>query len=389
MIEDLNNICESIRMHSCPSCGGHYNKSTCVYCGLEDEELMHAEAELTDMLEHISEFNTEMLLSLYSIRKFNIDKVTEILNKYNFENYLNNKNNEIINKKGNYTDEDHKLLLYFASNNLYDKRNSLNILVSELVKDKLNMSTEDKLKIIKLFVSNLVEIATKYKPRVSMNNDNEKIIGSSFYGFLDFNENQIKKWLEEKEYIEILKTVFHECTHSLQKSKMRKPLVPTYYLLLESKEEIIRNYIDNYYDDNYLLYSHEVEARLKAIYETIAYLEFSGIEVPNKDKMLEEANEEMMLSTIEDRKVNGNTTNANDLFDSLLPNIRPEFLANFPMIGLEYKLDNGILVKKTKEELDFDYNNLVPHYQGEEKQELDRLYSFLYNRLNKKITNQL
>ena len=124
-------------------------------------------------------------------------------------------------------------------------------------------------------------------------------------------------------------------------------------------------------------------ARYKGITETIAYLEGLGIEVKEKDALLKEAGEEYILSTIEDRKVGGVELGVHDIFDKIVPNINPICLVNYPMIGYEYKIENGMLVRKNKEELDSDYNALSSQVDDNGKQELDRLYSYLYGRLSK------
>ena len=392
MEDKIKGLCENIKAHKCNSCGGNLDGYTCIYCGNEIEEVKHLEDELLSLLEGVNDYNFSILSSLYSIRGFNLDKVNEILKKYEFENQISGKFKGLKEKK-EYTLDDEKMMLYFAENDLFDRGDSINRLMSELLNNRLSLSTDEKLKIFKEFTSLIISKISKFKPKVEINNDNENAYGSSILGCLTYNEKEFKKFLESNNYLQALITIFHECTHTLQEVEMLKPSVPDYYRLLQSKESIISFYNKKYYDENYYLYSMEVDARYKSYIETLQYLDLLGIKVEQKDrdKLLYEERVEFELSKNENRVLDGKKMNVHEAFDSIIDKVNPLFLTRYPMIALEYKNDGGKLVRKSVEEIDRDYETLYNNYSKNTKpenrkavlEELDRLYSNLTVRCSK------
>ena len=106
------------------------------------------------------------------------------------------------------------------------------------------------------------------------------------------------------------------------------------------------------------------------------------------DKSISVLNEEMINENknMEDRRrvINGNQTTLDEVFDSI--KLSANDLYKYPLLNLEYKIDNGNVVKKSVDELQRDYDAYLQNIKTpKEKEEIDYLYSRLIGeKVNKK-----
>ena len=393
MLNRITELCETIKSCSCKMCSGSFDKDTCIYCGKKDENLSKLEDELIQLLSNLQEINMNTLLNIHSIKDFNIDIVTDILKQNDFESILNNKYSELINKKGDYTNEDQAFMFHFVDNNI-DINNFLDILMKELITNKLNLNTSKKMSLLKRFAENIVLSETFFKPHINVTNIHDpSAVGGSFNGYINFDEEYIRECLKKQDYLNILKLIFHECTHTKQRADMKNPKIFSYKLLVQSKEEVIRMMNKSYYNDNYYLYFNEVDARYNGVIRTYMYLESLGIPLQDSivNKMEQDLVNEKLNMKNEDRKINDAYINVHKIFESILSTVPINKLTQFPGLVVQYKEQDGKLVKKTREELDKDYtllcNNLSDNakIRAYEQKELDTLYSFLNVDLTKSI----
>ena len=87
----------------------------------------------------------------------------------------------------------------------------------------------------------------------------------------------------------------------------------------------------------------------------------------------------------ETRVLNGSNTTVDEIFNGIELTI--DELKRYPLLKLEYKVEDGKVVKKSKEEMENDYNNYLVSAQESKRVEIDYLYSkILGEKVNEKST---
>ena len=353
----IKEICDEIRKMKCPSCGGKYEGHTCIYCGFENENLKELEEKLQDLLRNCKNIDNSILINLYFIKDLNIPLVNEILNNGKVNEYMNNICTAFLEGKSISNDELNVIvdLLDFPDIDHTLKVKLINELMKQLMLKKIELSPEKQKKII----INLAKTYMEYKvsnPKVIYDKLEEKTAGVSLYNYIWLDEKTIEEFIETKNYIALLELVFHECTHTFQKYCLTKKENMSYLLLQEAKEMIISNHSNTYYKDNYRLYTEEVEARIMGMRETINYLSILNLKVSNlsifQNRLL---NEEKNLSN-KTRIFEGKESTVDEIFESI--EITEEEFTRFPILSVQYKYENGKLMRKTKEELEYEYSKV-------------------------------
>ena len=87
----------------------------------------------------------------------------------------------------------------------------------------------------------------------------------------------------------------------------------------------------------------------------------------------------------ENRVLNGKKTNVGEIFDNIELTVNE--YKRFPLLKIEYKIENGGVIKKSKEEIENDYNNYLASLKNEfDRQQICYLYSKI---MDEKIKNNL
>ena len=263
MTDEIINLCTKIKKNNlCPTCGGDYDNFTCKYCNEKSNVLENLQQELIEKLNKNTNLTEEELMSLYKIDSLNIDKVNNILTSTNFKKHLNDVYNNIVTKINTDTLElnDYEYLFLFIETNTYPDKKIffINILMKELLLKKLDISIDKQLTLIKEFTEMFMKDKVT-NPKVTFKELDKNILVQSLYNYIDLNYDKTIELLETKNYLELISTIFHECTHTFQHYTINKGEHANYLLLLQAKEDIIRKNYPSYYKDNYFKESLEVD----------------------------------------------------------------------------------------------------------------------------------
>lgn len=385
-MKDIESLCEKISNKRCSLCGGSFINHSCKYCGYVDEELKDLISQLEGLVS--SEPSLETLMSLNTISGLKIPFINDILDKNNFKNKLNNKFNSII-SSDSLNKEDYKYLLYFINLNEYKdyKSQIIDKLIKGLCTNKIDLNNEEMYKLIKSFSESLLSNITN-NPICKFDDLGEEVLGSSFYNYIRFDKTSVNELINEKKYIDLLELIFHECSHSYQKYYMNKGYA-TFFTLMQSKESVISHVLGDYYNENYYLYSDEIDARISGMNMTINYLNSLGVEIPDEylKNYKDSIEKDKRISMNQNRLYKGEVTTIDELFIKVINSVNNKkvLLQENPSIFIEYKVVDGVVVKKSKEELLELYNGYKSGiYQlNGSKEEIDYLFNHLLNNLDR------
>ena len=110
-----------------------------------------------------------------------------------------------------------------------------------------------------------------------------------------------------------------------------------------------------------------------------------GLSKENNDYCVDMMKKEYKNAQNETRVLNGINTKVDEIFDGIELTI--DELNRYPLLKLEYKIEDGKVVKKSIEELQKDYNNYLESVQESKRVEIDYLYSrILGEKVNEKST---
>lgn len=379
-------ICEEISKNKkCSGCGASkYDNCICLYCGSKNNNLETLISELIHIIKEKENFTNRELASLFSLKDLNINEVNSILDNCDVNKFLNTKYKWLIeNKYGNdMTSENAQIFVALIESNSVSKdiKNfMITVLTRYMIKGKLNVSNDSK----KIIIKHLTEMYMegKVKNPECIFSKLEDANGDNLYSLIRLDERVIDEYLKKGAYAKILMLIFHECTHTYQRYYIKSGEMINYLLLLQTKEIIISNRYKTYYDDNYYLFSQETEARYMEYKGLIDYLDVLKLSLSKEDY---DFCKQMMIKEIENTKdenriLNGKITTVDEIFDYI--ELSVEDLNRYPLLNIEYKIEDGKVVKKDKEELENDYNNYSYN------QEIEYLYSkLLGEKLNKKST---
>lgn len=387
MKKEIINLCNEIKNNNkCDGCAGKHNNYTCIYCGNESIVLKELEGKLIAILSGDINLDEDILMSLYSIKSLKIDVINKLLEENKYEEKLYNKYADICNKidNNNLSNDEHKYMLYFIENKVIinERYNEfINILMREMLLDRLNVSNEIKINLIKIFTE-MVMYGKVKNPKCVFEKFSDDTVGESFFDRITLDIDEVNNLLDNKNYIKLIEVIWHECTHTYQTYIMLVDKIVNYSNLLNTKDKIIRNSIPGYYDENYVRVSSEVEARYMGACLTLQYLNSLNLELDNSEYFINVMNREKNLFMNQNRVVDGNETTVDDLFLSLN---KVELLNRYPVLNVEFKVQDGKLTKKNLEELTSDYENYKNGslYLNGASGDIEFLYNYLIENMGK------
>ena len=124
------------------------------------------------------------------------------------------------------------------------------------------------------------------------------------------------------------------------------------------KEKILANNIDFYYTKNYSLFSEEVYADLLSVKSLIEFLEQANIKLSRLDyellekylKKLKEDYQNNMRDFTHTLKIKNDYLTYEEAFDLYISK-NPIALCDYPILNIEYYYKDGVVIKRTVEEL--------------------------------------
>ena len=400
MVEIID-LCKKIKSCGikCKSCGGTIKNCSCSYCGKKSEELEQLVSKLSEKLDILKKDDDlnyvpvcQLFNYLYNIKDFHIPEVDEILGKANYGSKLEHELETIVAKENssqNISASEYELVNFLLLNgNLKNyKVNWCNFLIKALANKKFHIEYEDLEKLLIMYSEELLN--EKYQI------DNAKCIIENFpkkeqHGKARKNKMHIDKDLVNKLYqnfngdnmFKVFNAIFHEATHVSQYFRRIKNNISFYDLIL-TKDYILRNYLNDYYDNNYYLSSEEIEAHIEGYQTALSYADFLGLTISDEIKKEESYKIENLKRIITNlnRKYQGNYVLIDDLIQKILS---PEMLKEYPQLQLEYVIENGYIRRKTLEEVEENYHNYLKgtlKLNGK-KEEIEYYFDSLKNTLD-------
>ena len=258
----------------------------------------------------------------------------------------------------------------------------------ELLLDRFQGNIDDKITLLGHFTEQFLKSKINTPHCIFSDTTDKKVGGFAKYNYVYLNDSYIKRCLEDKKYLEILDTIFHECTHCIQEVDLHDGKTITYAMLMETKERVIRmiDVDDNYYHCNYELFSEEVEARYSAAVLTFNYLKHLGLYIKDQNYFTDKINTEMQNIYNEKRVYNGKDTTVSEMFDSIED--KPLWiLEKFPILKLEFKIENNKIVPKDLEEIIDDYLNYTSNkdYNSLEIKQIELLYDYIIKKAKNNV----
>lgn len=375
-MEEIIDLCKEIKScgTKCKSCGGTIKNCSCSYCGKKSEELEQLVSKLSEKLDILKKDDDlnyapvcQLFNYLYNIKDFHIPEVDEILGKANYGSKLEHELEKIVAKENssqNISVSEYELVDFLLLNgNLKNyKINWCNFLIKALANKKFHIEYEDLEKLLIMYSEELLN--EKYQI------DNAKCIIESFpkkeqHGKARKNKMHIDKDLVNKLYqnfngdnmFKVFNAIFHEATHVSQYFRRINNNISFYDLIL-TKDYILRNYLNDYYDNNYYLSSEEIEAHIEGYQTALSHADFLGLTISDEIKKEESYKIENLKKIITNlnRKYQGNYVSIDDLIQKILS---PEMLKEYPQLQLEYVIENGYIRRKTLEEVEENYHNYL------------------------------
>lgn len=196
------------------------------------------------------------------------------------------------------------------------------------------------------------------------------------------DDSLLEKFLNSPELsqkAELFNTMFHEMHHAVQYDNITKGKINflTYNFI---KEDIIRQYDENFYNDNYQSIFSETDARKEGIIGTLEFL--NGLN-PQFVEVVKSPYEQSYISESENHSIsqdekknlaigkNGTNIDISDYIGYLIQS-NPQILVNYPILSLEYNQDGTLKSLDTllqefeqkKSSQTTDYKNLYSIYYG-------------------------
>lgn len=403
MVQEIINVCKKIKnISKCNCCSGPYKQDTCIYCGTKNNELTELISRLDNL---INSFRSQVDISniivtnnlfnhLYSINEFEIQSANKLLLDVGYHKLLDTNFQNIIknvNDGNKLTKEDYDFLCFFLINCPIKSDMKLaivSILIKGIANKDCNFDINDLEEIVKIFTEEAIKnvIGLKYTRCEIIEYKDKDTCGSAIHGNIFVSKEEIKK-LTEGKITYLLRTIFHEMIHVRQYQRRKDAYISTYDMIL-LKDNILSDANRKYYDDNYYLLSIENQSFLNEGKETLDYIDNLGIS-PSKEEL-----DDMNKDYERHRKFYGVTTRLWEdkpydlefLFDNYVFN-NPGVLKQYPQLSLEYIIEENIVRRKNKKEIESEYNDYLDgrlQLNGDPK-EIEEYFNILLSRTKENI----
>ena len=371
----VNTVEQLSQGKTCLSCGGDMFIQTgmCPYCGKQIANIEYASKSLGEILLNIKNKVLELdelTIALYAIKE-QFPEVEELMIQNNIEEKLNNRLDEINLKlaRGEVLETSDDIFLRNCLSNNIKPRNDLNNIpifrnIFSNNEEKM-VSYETFEQVMKLFIKDIMReinnnrierynpVCAIYDFKMSNNENSDGMVSKDF--IIKIN-NQITKDMYKNNSVLNFIAIFHELIH-IQQEIEKKLGYFTEDTLLFIKDDILRRLSSeegfDYYWENYQFITSEKDAEIKGCMCAINFLEQTiGIRLKNEIVVDLEKNTNVQLEEKSKllRKTKNGEQDINSLFDYYIKN-HPEFLGKYPQLTIEYLVSDGIVRRKTNDEL--------------------------------------
>jgi len=358
-MEEIIKICQQLKkLSKCEHCGGIVLNGTCKYCRSKSQESIDLINKLKSLLGEKQSF--DVLAELVNIKNLEIPFVNDILET----------------KKGNI-----KIVTQICMDfgdydkviNLISKDNSHEFvnpdffikIFKEYLDGKFDKFDEETyIKFMEIYISRILKLSgfktlVNRTPKIRFVSSEQianlqPLKNSSCHGLCVPTLSGDKIYLNRDAFLRLrfenplfnMRTIYHELEHIVQKNFYKNPERYNLCGLLIAKDMQLRDVIPNYYNENYSILPAEIDAEYNAIQCVIGDIKQLGLQ--NKE-LEEEAQNLGKIITNFVRFIDGKETTVDELFDTYVNDV--SCLKECPILNLQYKDANGVLTKKTKEEI--------------------------------------
>lgn len=295
-MDSIKILCSQIKKENkCPLCKGNFHMDECQKCGYKSDLIKKNIDILMPMLDQ--NISSEELLSLYTIKSLGYDKINMLLSLSGVEQYLKSKEEKILNQS-RYELSDERVMLYFIENDFPNKNEMINRLIREMLSDNLDITDDEKLSLFKYFVEYVV--SNKFECVFKSSSDSKEIT---------FNENDIRRLLYQKKYLELLEFAFYKCIYMYQSLNSNGTFK-------EIKERVLSKNLPGYAEENHNALFIEVKSRYNANILLREYITSLGFKM--SDMLLksyeERAKNDLKLLDSDYRIYQGKSLSVDDLY---------------------------------------------------------------------------
>lgn len=261
-------------------------------------------------------------------------------------------------------------------------------MIKGIVNKECNFDISSLEEIVKTFVEEGIKnvIGLKYTHCKIVEYNDKRTCGSALYGNVYVNKAQIRH-LADGKITYLLRTLFHEMIHVRQYQRRKNRCISIYDMIL-LKDKILSDASRKYYEDNYYLLTTENQAFMSESKEALDYMEQLGI-IPSKEELDDinkdyEYHKNFCGATI--RICEDVPCELDTLFDKSIYN-SPSILNQYPQLSLEYIIDENIVRRKTRKEIESEYEDYLEgklQLNGNPK-EIEDYFNFLLSRTKENI----
>lgn len=375
MSNEIVDVCKEInKINKCTCCGGEYIQDTCSSCDTKNPELTELISMLNKLIiEFRNQFDVktitgvnELFNNLYNLNRYQIPSVNQILIDSNYHEILKKHSKSIIEKIINnekLQQEDYSFLSFLLINNhLNDKikLGIIDVLYKAIYNKEYNVNLQTAEKIVKIFMEKSIEtmFGIKSKHCYISEDKEKKNHGSSFDGNIAIDRNVVREFINGNS-MNLFETHFHELSHVNQFVRRKNAFVSEKDIAI-LKDYILEKSDRKYYYDNYVFLSDENQAFLDSYVLALQYMKKLGIFPTEEDLKKIETNRKFheQFFGLTSRMYEGKIHDLNDLFDSYVFD-NPKTLDEYPQLLLEYAVDENRVRRKTREEIENEYNSYM------------------------------
>lgn len=340
-----------------PNCGNEKLDSfgNCTICGYTNDLIQDSLDELEISILRLNDYfkngihrGYNFLDKLWSIRSMHIDFVNDYLDKLDY-GVIREKEIKLFHKKyleNNINYEETKRLESLIMTEEDINRFDMDIL-TKMVFDK-TISKANFSKFVLLFTKFYMEEKNIYFHSVTYGEIDNKNDAETIGYDLVFSKEKIDAIYDLKEQDSVFFLLFHEVEH-IRQNYERDNGVITPNSCKYVYDYIIRCNEEKFYQENYTLINQEIDANIKAYIAVKKLKDRFGVNYPEKD-VKEQIQTQLSLSKIENRKMANYIIDYHDLVLVSLTK-HPEYLEQFPQLQVEFKMVDGIVCRREKDEL--------------------------------------
>lgn len=357
-----NKITKSVAVlsdFSCPypNCGNEKLDAfgNCTVCGYTNDLIQDSLDAIEISILRLNEYfknginrGYNFLDKLWSIRSMHIDFVNDYLDKLNYE-AIREKEMKLFRRKyleKSINKEETKRLESLIMTEEEINRSDMDIL-TKMVFDKTISKTSFS-KFVLLFTEFYMEDRNIYFHSVTYGDVNSGNDAETIGYDIVFSKEKIDTIYDLEEEDSVFFLLFHEVEHVRQNYERDNGVI-TPNSCKYVYDYIIRCNDEEFYRNNYTLINQEIDADIKAYIAVKKLKDRFGISYPEND-LKAQIKTQLSLSKIESRRMSNYIVNYHDLvLTSLIKN--PEYLEQFPQLQIEFKMVDGVICRRDKEEL--------------------------------------